>query len=107
MTRFILAILLAFSLASAPGPALSAVSLNCPMQGAGAAMAHDHEEMGCCTPACAPQCAVVCPAAVLSFDGALPDAPELPLTAFIGRPSDLLPSVSPAANDPPPRTIIS
>lgn len=97
--RLILAILIALSLATSPGPAFSAPSAGCSMPGAESGMAPDHEEMGCCTA----ECAVQCPSAVL-LGGDVGDAPF----AFVApplemRPTGALSSVNPSGLDPPPR----
>lgn len=103
MTRFVLAILLALSLASATGPALAGLSAHCPMAVSGTA---DHEEMGCCTPDCAPDCALVCPGAVVPSAVGVTAEPQDRQPAMM-RPIEVLPSRGPGANDPPPRTTIS
>ena len=100
VTRFILAILLAFSLASATGPALAGLSAHCPMAVSGMA---DHEDMGCCTPDCAPECALVCPGAVVPSAGEVAGEPQDRQSAAM-RPVGMPPSRGPGAADPPPRT---
>ena len=103
VTRFLFAILLALSLASAPGPALAGPSHDCPMAGASSGMA-DHETMDCCTPDCALACL---PAAALPSAGAGVRATEPIAAPSVPSLASALPSISPAAIDPPPRTGIS
>jgi hypothetical protein len=103
MTRLILAILLALSLASATGPALAGTAAHCPMAMTGAG---DHQDMGCCTPDCAPDCALVCPGAVVPSAGGVAAEPQDRQSAAM-RPVEMLPSRGPGAADPPPRTTIS
>lgn len=103
VTRFVLAILLALSLASATGPAFAGLSAHCPMAVSGMA---DHEDMGCCTPDCAPDCALACPGAVVPSADAMAAEPQGRQGAMM-PPIEVLPSRGPAAADPPPRTTIS
>lgn len=99
MTKFILAILVALSLAASPSQAFSAPSAECSMPGADSGMAMDHEEMGCCTI----DCAMGAPSAVLP--GADAEAADIdPVSSPLAGPgSGVHPSASPAAIDPPPR----
>jgi len=99
VTRFLLAILLAISMAATSGPAFAAPAADCPMGGGMV----DHSKMGCCPPICA----VTCLPAVL--DDAAVDVPtvepsSIPATALAPV---ALPSVTPAATDPPPRITLS
>ncbi len=103
VTRFVLAILLALSLASATGPALAGISAHCPMAMSGVS---DHQDMGCCTPDCAPDCALVCPGAVVPTAGGVA-AESQDRQSMAVRLVDMLPSRGPGATDPPPRTTIS
>jgi hypothetical protein len=99
MRRLILAVLLMLSLAITPTPAFSASSESCSMSGAEMGMAANHEEMDCCTP----ECAIVCPAAVLDdtkFGSAGVYIQRAPIK---GVPPAQLHSVNPSAQDPPPR----
>lgn len=98
--RLFLLIWLALSLAAAPGPAFAAPAPDCGMASSDMA---DHQKMGCCTP----DCALASPAAaVLPSDLAFPAVdPQPRLTA--AAPTEALPSVNPAATDPPPRTSFS
>lgn len=99
MTRFILAILIALSLAGSPGPAFAAPSPACSMPGAAVGNAVDHDTMDCCTP----DCAVSCPAAVVPAGGL--SEPSVALTSDkVSIPVVAgLHSLNPAAVDPPPR----
>lgn len=103
VTRFVLAILLALSLASATGPALAGISAHCPMAVSGIA---DHQDMGCCIPDCAPDCALVCPGAVVPSAGGVAAEPRDRQSAAM-RLVGMLSSRGPGATDPPPRTTIS
>jgi hypothetical protein len=99
VTRLILSILLAISMAGASGPAFAAPSADCPMAHMSQAMGH-HDKMGCCPP----ECAVTCPAALLAAaDVELPSIEPASMPGAM-RIASVLPSVDPAAADPPPRS---
>ena len=102
MARLFLAILVALSLAAAPGPAFAGPVPDCAMVDAGSGMG-DHEKMACCTPGCA----VICPTAALPTDGfQIPSIDQSSLPAMV-PPAAELASADPAAADPPPRSTIS
>jgi len=94
-----LAILLAISMAATSGPAFAAPAADCPMGGG----MGDHGKMGCCPPTCA----TTCLSAVL--DAAAVDIPAIEPRSIPATASAVvaLPSVTPTATDPPPRTILS
>lgn len=97
--RLLLAILLAFSLATASGPAFAVPAADCPMTKAPGGMAN-HDKMGCC----GSDCAVTCPPAMLAaepIDLATVEPSSAPAEVL---PPNFLPSVGPVTTDPPPRT---
>lgn len=99
VSRIFFALLLALSLFGAPATAFAIPVSDCAMAKSTPGMVMDHEEMACCTV----DCAIAAPAAVLA-DPALP-TPQ-PLTSGSVAPElrlHVLPSVNPAAVDPPPR----
>jgi hypothetical protein len=103
--RFFILLLTSFSLLLSPAAAAAAAmesgptQMECSMPGGDLGMAADHEKMGCCKPACtAPAAAAVLPFSDL---GAAALAQGAPLLLFPRDP--MLPSLSPAAIDPPPR----
>lgn len=103
MIKIIIAMLVALSLAAAPGSAFAAPSSGCTMPGAESGMAMDHEKMGCCTA----ECAIPAPAAVLPVD-----ALEVSKADPVSGPSatlkaNSLPSINLAAVDPPPRNLFA
>lgn len=100
--RLLLALLLAFSLATASGPAFAVPASNCAMTKAPGGMA-DHDKMGCC----GSDCAVACAPAMLTVDPIDLAAIEPSSTAAATQARGMLPSVSPLTIDPPPRTSIS
>ena len=106
MRRLIALIWLALSLAMSSGPAFAVQTADCPMAGSSMPMHHDHDR-NCCTPACAPNCALACPNLVApSASGAL--APVgLIGPALAIRLSAPLQSFELSGADPPPRTTIS
>jgi hypothetical protein len=102
VTRILVAFLLAISMAVAPTAAFARPAADVPMANMPGGMAH-HDKMGCC----GPDCAVTSPAAVLAAEAVgLPAAEPCSMPAA-ARISGILPSLGPAATDPPPRTIIS
>lgn len=101
MTRLFLIIWMALSLTVASGPAFAMPAPDCGMASSGMA---DHNKMGCCTP----DCAVACPAVAV----VLPSGSDLSRVDQLAAPSSMPPvsvhpSIHPAADDPPPRTVIS
>jgi hypothetical protein len=99
VTRLLLAILLAISMAGTSGPAFAGPGTDCPMAHMSGGMS-DHGKMGCCPP----ECAVTCPPAMLA--AVVVDLPviETPPIA-VAMPAIGMPrSFNPAAVDPPPRT---
>ena len=102
MRRLFALIVLALSLAMTSGPAFAVPKADCPMAESGH-MQVGHEDMGCCTVTCAPDCATVCPGAVMPFPerAATPaDRSALLADGF----AQALPSADPTGADPPPRT---
>ena len=99
MTRLLLALLLAISMAAASGPAFAGPAAACPMAQMPGGMG-DHGKMGCCPR----ECAVTCPTAMLAAIAVdLPVIEPSPLPVAV--PAMELPrSFNPAAIDPPPRT---
>lgn len=103
--RFFAILLASLSLLLSPAAAAAAplgsgdARTECSMPGPDTGMADDHEKMGCCTPACTAPAA----AAVLASSDPGPNAfaGAGPPLVFPG--DTMLPSVSPAATDPPPR----
>ena len=106
MQRLFALIVLALSLAMTSGPAFAVPRADCPMAASGH-MQGGHEDMGCCQETCAPECAAVCPGAVMPFPGRTA-APADPITDQLAmKPADVLHSVELAGADPPPRTTFS
>lgn len=103
VTRFMLLILLALSLASGSSPAFAGRSGDCRMTGATHQMPMDHEKMGCCTP----DCAVTCPPAMLPVSDMDMDQPPASATLPVMALAEAFHSLNPAAIDPPPRTSFS
>lgn len=104
MRRLLALVVLAMSLALASGPAFAMPKADCPMAASG--QMQDHADMDCCAVACAPECATVCPSAVVS----LPQRGGSPILtpAPTDRPTaQRLPSASVLGADPPPRTTFS
>ena len=105
MRRLLALIVLALSLAVASGPAFATTVHDCPMTES-QPMPVNHEDMGCCEMTCAPDCAVVCPAAVEpSLGGDL--TPANVGEKLLARPADALRSAFLTGADPPPRTTFS
>lgn len=106
MRRLLALLVLALSLAMASGPAFAVPKADCPMAGSGH-MQVGHEDMDCCQKTCSPECATVCPGAVMPFPGraAAPAARVGDQVAM--RPVDMLHSADLAGADPPPRTTFS
>ena len=105
MRRLIALLGLVLSLVVSSGPAFAAPTHDCPMA-ASQSMGMSHEDMDCCDTTCAPECAVVCPAAIeptLSNPTASADHGEQPLA----RPTSTLLSTILSGSDPPPRTTFS
>jgi hypothetical protein len=105
MRRLLALLLLALSLTFASGPAFAVPKSDCPMA-SGDQMQGDHENMDCCAATCAPECAAVCPGAVMPFpeSTATPSIPSARVGAWI---AERLPSVDLTGADPPPRTTFS
>ena len=102
MTRLLLAILLAMSMAMASGPAFAGPSPDCAMAHSSSGMV-DHQKMGCCTPDCALACVpAMLGAEAVDLTTVEPNAAPAPVSL-----TAVLASVGLAAADPPPRTIIS
>lgn len=99
VARIFWVILIALSLAGSPGPAFAAPSIGCSMAGADMGMAPDHDTMDCCTP----DCATPCPAAVLPLGDLAVPADDYGAVRAMRPHMNALPSVNPAAADPPPR----
>lgn len=107
MRRLFALLVLALSLAMAAGPAFAAVpKADCPMA-SGREMHGSHQDMDCCQQTCAPECAAICPGAVMPFPGraAAPADPIADQRAM--TPVDALHSIDLAGADPPPRTTFS
>ena len=105
MRRLIALIVLALSLAIASGPAFAVPAVDCAMGSSSTGMNHD--EMDCCKPDCAPNCATLAPAAVVPTIARAETPTEpiaLQLAALTPAP---LHSTELSTTDPPPRTIIS
>ena len=100
--RLLLALLLAFSLATASGPAFAVPAADCPMTKAPGGMAN-HDKMGCC----GSDCAMTCPPALLAAEPVDLVSVEPSSAPAETLPPSFLPSVSPLTTDPPPRTSIS
>ncbi len=102
--RLFLMLLASFSLlvspaAGAASAALAATPSECSMSGAELAIATGHEHMPCCTPECtAPAAAAVLAPSDLGTSASAEPEPRLLLPRYF-----MLPSVNPAATDPPPR----
>ena len=95
----LLIMLIGLSLAGTSGASLAAPSAGCSMPGAEMGIAADHEKMPCCAPDCtAPAAAAVLPKQANVRDALAPKA--VPTTFPRGS---VLPSLNPAALDPPPR----
>jgi hypothetical protein len=102
VTRILVAFLLAISMAIAPASAFAQAAADVPMANMPGGMAH-HDKMSCC----GPDCAVTSPAAVLAVEAVdLPAVEPCSIPAAAHVPG-VLPSIGPAATDPPPRTTIS
>ena len=110
VTRFLLAMLLAFSMAVS-GPAFAAPTHDCPMGAAASEMAMPagmstssgmpmpHERMGCCTS----DCALVSPPAMVPTDEVMVSTMDLEAIPAVTPVLVALRSFNPAAADPPPR----
>ena len=99
MTRLVLAILLAISMAMSSGPAFAGPSPDCAMARSSPGMA-DHQKMGCCTN----DCAVACVPAVLGADPVDLPSVEPSVAPAVVSLAPVLTSVGRAITDPPPRT---
>ena len=102
MTRYVLAILLAISMAMSSGPAFAGPSPDCAMAHSSSGMV-DHQKMGCCTPDCAVACVpAMLGAAVVDLPAVEPSTvpAAISLTAVLA-------SAGATATDPPPRTTLS
>lgn len=95
--KFILILMLAMTAIAFPAPSGAADIAVCTMTGEQKTPA-DHDEMGCCTPLCAPLCAL----AVLPTVVAGEPAAREPFHAW-AAPLPSLHSVGLSATDPPPR----
>lgn len=106
MRRLFALIVLALSLAVASGPAFAVPKADCPMTASHQMPGHD-DDMDCCQATCAPDCATMCPGAVMP----LPERAAAPVDhlddQLAMRPADALHSADLSAADPPPRTIFS
>lgn len=105
MRRLFALVVLALSLAMTSGPAFATPKADCPMAASGH-MQGAHEDMGCCKVTCAPDCATVCPNAVMPMPEPAAATTGRSDTA-IGRIAGRLPSADIASVDPPPRTTFS
>lgn len=103
MRRLFALIVLALSLALASGPAFAIPAADCPMS-ASSSSAMNHDEMNCCKPTCAPNCATLCPAAVEPSTGRAEAPAELIGTRLAGLSPAPLHSTDLSGADPPPRT---
>lgn len=106
MRRLLLFIWLALSLAAASGPAFAVPSPDCPMETAPSGMA-SHDEMGCCKVNCAPECAAVCPGAMVPNMSVFTSPANAAKPLFAPTLATGPASAMRGAADPPPRTIIS
>lgn len=106
MRRLLALIVLALSLALASGPAFAMPKPDCPMAGSHQ-MQGDHQDMDCCAATCAPECATMCPGAVMPFPERAAASADQAREQLVMRPADRLPSVDLAGTDPPPRTTFS
>ena len=106
MRRLLAFILVALTLAVSSGPALAMPAADCPMAGSSSSpMTHD--EMDCCKPACAPNCATLCPGAVMPAIGGSAAPVEPAATGLIALSPAPLRSTDLSGADPPPRTTFS
>jgi hypothetical protein len=106
MRRLLALIVLALSLAMASGPAFAVPKADCPMSASGQVQA-GHEDMDCCQESCAPECAAICPGAVMPFLGRSP-APADPIRDRLAMTHmEALHSADLSGADPPPRTTFS
>lgn len=106
MRRMFALIVLVLSLALASGPAFAVPADGCPTAGSSSS-GTSHDEMGCCKPDCAPNCAMLCPGAVVPLvggDQSPAGAIGAHLVALTAAP---LHSTDLAGVDPPPRTTFS
>ena len=106
MRRLFGLIVLALSLAMASGPAFAVPKADCPMA-SGGEMHGSHQDIDCCQQSCAPECAAVCPGAVMPFPGRAADPADPIRSQLAMRSADTLHSVDLAGADPPPRTTFS
>ena len=106
MRRLFALLVLALSLAMSSGPAFAVPKAHCPMAASGHTQV-GHEDMDCCKDTCAPECATVCPGAVMPFPGRAADPADRIRDQLAMRRVEALHSAHLKGVDPPPRTTFS
>ena len=107
MQRLFLLLWLALSLAAASGPALASLAPDCPMATSSMSGMASHDDVGCCKPTCSPDCAAVCPAAMIPTRSVATTPGDLARQPIELPPMVGLASIERHAADPPPRTTFS
>lgn len=107
MRRVFLFLWLALSLAASSGPALASLAPDCPMATSSISGIASHDNMDCCKPTCAPDCAAVCPGAMIPIGSVATTPGDLARQPFKLPPMVGLASIERDAADPPPRTTFS
>ena len=98
---------LALFLAATSGPALASLGPDCPMATSSMSGMANHEGMDCCKPTCSPDCAAVCPGAMVPARSVATTPGDLARQPFKLPPMVGLASIERDAADPPPRTTFS
>lgn len=98
-------VMLAMSLMLSAGTANAMGMADCPMAASSAGMSHD--KMDCCKPACAANCATLCPNLVVPTIFRSEPPRQSVGVKLLGLSQVPLLSADQSGTDPPPRTIIS
>lgn len=106
MRRLFALIVLALSLAMTSGPAFAAPKADCPMAASHQMPGHD-ADMDCCQATCAPDCATMCPGAVMPFPERAATPVDQLRERLAIRPAEALLSADLSGADPPPRPTFS